>query len=151
MRGLEFGSGRSTAWFATKLGRLASVEHHAGWHEQVQTMLTTRHPANVDYRLIPLDHVESEPEQAEYNPLPRYVAVVDEFPDESLDLVVVDGHYRSTCIRRCVGKLRPGGLLLVDDLNLWPTRDQIPVPGHWPMADLGSNGLKQTGIWKKPS
>lgn len=150
MSGLEYGSGRSTAWFAGKLGRLVSVEHHPGWHEQVRTRLASRN-VKVDYRLVPLDHAESEPERAEYAPLPRYVAVADEFPDESLDLVVVDGHYRTNCIRRCLGKLRPGGLLLVDDLNLWSTREEIPVPADWPMADLGSNGLKQTGIWRKPS
>jgi hypothetical protein len=151
MVGLEFGSGRSTAWFADKLGRLVSVEHHPGWHEQVRARLASRNLVNVDYRLVPLDHSESEPERTDYAMVPRYVAIADEFTDNSLDLIVVDGHYRSNCIRRCLGKLRPGGFLLVDDLNLWPTREAIPVPVDWPLADLGSNGIKQTGIWRKPT
>jgi Methyltransferase domain len=151
MIGLEFGSGRSTVWFGQRLGRLVSVEHHSGWHARVRDRLESQNLINVDYRLIPLDHPELEPERAEYARVPSYVAVTDVFPDESLDLVVVDGHYRTHCIRRCLGKLRPAGLLLVDDTNLWPTREKIPVPADWPVADLGSNGIKQTCIWRKPS
>jgi hypothetical protein len=150
MTGLEFGSGRSTAWFAGKLGRLVSIEHHSDWYEQVRARLASRKLTNVDYRLVPLDHQQSEPERVEYPIVPRYVAVADEFPDESLDLVVVDGHYRTNCIRLCLAKLRPGGFLLVDDLNLWPTRDDIPIPATWLVVDLGSNGLKQTCVWRKP-
>lgn len=36
MAGLEFGSGRSTAWFARKLARLVSVEHHEEWFKIVR-------------------------------------------------------------------------------------------------------------------
>jgi predicted O-methyltransferase YrrM len=150
MTGLEFGSGRSTAWFAGRLGRLVSVEHNREWYEKVRADLAARAVANVDYRLVPLDHPEAEPERPAYDPPPRYAAVADEFPDGSLDFVVVDGHYRSTCIRRCLAKVRPGGLLLVDDVNLWPTRAELPVPADWAAADLSGNGLKQTGIWRKP-
>ena len=98
---------RSTAWFAGKLGRLVSVEHNPGWYERVRARLASENLTNVDYRLIPLDHPESDPERAEYATVPRYVAVADEFPDDSLDFVLVDGHYRTNCIRRCLGKLRP--------------------------------------------
>ena len=90
--------------------------------------LASQDLTNVDYRLVPLDHPVSDAERAEYATVPRYVAVADEFPDRSLDLGVVDGHYRTNCIRRCLGKLRPNGLLMVDDVNMWPTREEIPVP-----------------------
>src|SRR5689334_11143666 len=99
MVGLEFGSGRSTAWFASKLRKLISIEHSEPWFGKVQQALRQKHCDNVDYRLIPLDHPEPEPERPAYDPLPAYVAVLNSFADESLDLVIVDGHYRSTCIR----------------------------------------------------
>lgn len=150
MTGLEFGSGRSTGWFAGKIGRLVSVEHFPGWYEKVRADLAARNLSNVDYRLVPLDHPESEGERAEYDPMPRYVVVADEFPDGSLGFVLVDGHYRTHCIRRVLPKLRPGGLLVVDDINLWPTREAIPIPADWPVTDLSSNGIKRTGIWRKP-
>jgi len=149
MTGLEFGSGRSTAWFAGKLQSLTSVEHHAGWHAIVTEQLAKSGRTNVDYRLIPLEHPEAEGEQSEYDPTPNYVAVVNAFPDSSLDLAVVDGHYRSHCIQAVLTKLKRGGLLLVDDANLWPG-NAPPVPGNWTEVSRTTNGLKFTVIWRKP-
>ena len=39
MSGLEFGSGRSTVWFARRLGRLTSVEHSVNWFVKVNNLL----------------------------------------------------------------------------------------------------------------
>jgi hypothetical protein len=149
MNALEFGSGRSTVWFAAKVGHLLSVEHNAQWFARIDGELTHRNCVNVDYRFVPLDHPESEPERPHYNPLPKYVAVATIQPDESLDLVVVDGHYRSSCIAAVLTKLKPGGLLLVDDANMWP-QNAPPVPREWPEASRTSNGIKVTVIWRKP-
>jgi predicted O-methyltransferase YrrM len=149
MIALEFGSGRSTAWFAGKVGRLVSVEHSSGWHAHVKQELGRRNYANVDYRLVPLNHPEAAPEQAEYNLTPAYVAIAAEFADGSFDLVVVDGHYRSHCIAAGVSKLKPGGLLVVDDANMWPG-DTPPVPPGWPEVSRTTNGIKVTVIWRKP-
>lgn len=150
MIGLEFGSGRSTVWYARKLRHLTSVEHHAGWAETVKGQLAGAGITNVDYRAIPLDHPETDGEQPAYDPLPRYVAVASEFADGALDFVVVDGHYRSHCIRTVGDKLRPGGLLLVDDANMWPA-NAPPVPPEWLEVSRTTNDLKFTVIWRKPA
>jgi hypothetical protein len=36
MKAVETGSGRSTAWFAGRVGHLTSVEHHQGWYDKVR-------------------------------------------------------------------------------------------------------------------
>ena len=151
MTAVEFGSGRSTAWFARQVGSLTSVEHHEGWHDRVRAGLDRQGIDNVDYRLVPLDHPESEPDRGSFDPLPAYVAVLDEFPDGSIDLVVVDGHYRTTCLGVVGPKIRPGGLLLVDDVNLWGSPDDVPVPEGWPMVDRSHNGVKGTCVWRRPA
>jgi predicted O-methyltransferase YrrM len=151
MRGLEFGSGRSTTWFATRIGRLTSVEHNAEWFDRVSSRLQARGITNVDYRLVPLDHTEAEAEQAPYDPVPSYPGVAAELENASLDLVLVDGHYRNHCIRGVIPKLRPGGYLVVDDVNFWPEGARLPVPEHWPVVDESSNGLKITRTWKVSS
>lgn len=148
MRALEFGSGRSTQWFASLVGHITSVEHDREWYEAVQAQLAADGVTNVEYRHVPLDHAEHEPELPEYRVTPRYVAVADEFPDRSLDLVVVDGHYRTHCIRHAAAKLAPAGYLLVDDANRWPALDRMPVPGTWRIADDSTNGIKRTVIWQ---
>lgn len=146
---LEYGSGRSTRWFAERVASIISVEHNTEWHGIVSKKLAGLD--NVDYRLVPLSHPESEPEQAAYDPLPPYVSVASEIADGSLNLVVVDGHYRSHCIRCAAAKIAPGGWLLVDDVNFWPSIASIPAPAGWSIADDSTNGIKRCIIWQRPA
>lgn len=148
MRVLEFGSGRSTTWLAAMVGHVISIEHNEVWYRKVRETVAAKGQANVDLRHVPLDHPEAEGERADYDPMPAYVRVADGLIDASLDLVVVDGHYRSNCILRVAPKIRPGGLLLVDDANFWPALDAIPVPAGWSIIDDSSNGLKRCVIWQ---
>jgi hypothetical protein len=151
MRALEFGSGRSTRWFAKRVGHLTSIEHDAAWYEVVKTQLAGEQVENVDYRLIRLNHPESEPEHVRYALTPDYVAIADQMPDASLNFVVVDGHYRTTCVRHVLAKISPGGYLLVDDVNMWPSPEQVGVPEKWPVLDDSSNGVKRCIIWQSRS
>ncbi|MCA8940459.1 MAG: hypothetical protein KDB07_11650, partial [Planctomycetes bacterium] len=40
--GFEWGSGRSTLWFASRMGKLTSVEHHEDWFTQVENAVRQR-------------------------------------------------------------------------------------------------------------
>lgn len=150
MTGLEWGSGRSTRWYAAHLRRLVSVEHHAGWYERVKADLEKHGARGADYRLLPLSHPEHETTHPHYAPLPPYVAVVREFPEGTLDFAVVDGHYRQACVREALPRLSPGGLLLVDDTTMLSSLSDWGVPADWPIASHTSNGLKTTTVWRKP-
>ncbi|WP_442506626.1 class I SAM-dependent methyltransferase [Novipirellula sp. SH528] len=149
MHGVEFGSGRSTRWLATKLESLVSVEHNDQWHAIVKDQLAQANIERVDYRLIPLDHEESAPEKESYEPLPNYVTVLDEFEDATVDFVLVDGHYRTTAIKHSLNKIRPGGFLVVDDTNMWSQADELPIPSNWTCVDTSSNGIKTAKIWQR--
>jgi hypothetical protein len=50
--GLEFGSGKSTVWFAKKISRLISIEHDSIWHDKVTKQLALQGLLNVDCLLI---------------------------------------------------------------------------------------------------
>lgn len=54
-RGAEFGSGRSTLWFAARVAALTSVETNTRWHEKVTNQLKERGVSNVEYILVPED------------------------------------------------------------------------------------------------
>ncbi len=85
--GLEFGSGRSTLWFAARMARLTSVESNPGWYAKVRESL-----AQGDGRVQLLLFEDGESGSGDSS----YVRVVDDFADSSLDLVVVDGTASST-------------------------------------------------------
>jgi predicted O-methyltransferase YrrM len=157
MVGFEWGSGRSTAWFAQRLGSLTSIEHDPKWFKVVQEKLKRRRIHNVTYRLIPANHPPDEPHRPFYDPLPDYVAAVEEFQDGTLDFACVDGGYRMACIWAVIPKLKPGGLLLVDNTD-WTTvawDESVPsnykgVPSNWEVVHQSRNVMTQTTIWRKP-
>ena len=149
MSGVEFGSGRSTYWLAQHLKHLISIEHHQGWFESVRKQIKISNIRNVDLRFIPLDHPLDESEHNSYDPLPAYVRWLSLSHDDTLDFVLVDGHYRTTCIRCAIPKIKQGGYLVVDDTQMWDSNGGPPVPADWNCIDSSTNGLKTTKIWKR--
>lgn len=145
---LEWGSGRSTAWFGSRVARLTSVEHDERWFAIVRRRLIAADLDSVDLRMVPVEH---EPHTApeDIHTVPAYVAVAEDFADGSLDLIIVDGMYRPLCVMAAKPKLRSGGLLLVDDTTWMPGLDTGPLAG-WPIACDGREGVGSTIIWRKP-
>lgn len=105
----EWGSGRSTAWLAQRTASVVSVEHDPAWHREMAPKLAGL-PATV--HLVPAE------EQA-------YVAPIDDQAD--LDLVVVDGLFRDACTDAALDRLRPGGLLVIDNVER-----HLPNSSHSP-------------------
>jgi len=144
--GLEWGSGRSTLWFARNCRKLISIEHAHDWLRFVSDRLREGSLSNVELRLVPLDHDESTPTVPSYEKTPHYVTQVLDFPDESLDFVLVDGHYRQACVLAALSKLKQGGLLIVDDTHWMPLREW-GVPADWRIGLQGRSAIKETTIW----
>jgi hypothetical protein len=120
--GLEWGSGRSTAWFATRIKYLISVEDTFEWYQKVKESLDDLQVDNVEYLF-------KDNEAA-------YVGVVDSLQDNSLDFVLVDGRdYRAACAVRAAGKLKVGGLLVVDNANWF-----LPCSSHSPNSRTCQTG-----------
>lgn len=124
----EYGSGGSTIYFAQRAREVVSIEHDPSWHQRVQLELTGRKLANVRCELVepaldpafdrsriadPSAYV-SDDEQYTGKTFKSYTRTIDSYPNEYFDLVVVDGRARPACIRHARDKIRPGGVLLLD-------------------------------------
>ncbi|HEX4830136.1 MAG TPA: class I SAM-dependent methyltransferase [Trebonia sp.] len=162
-RGAEFGSGRSTLWFAARVAALTSVEHDLRWHESVAARLADSHLDNVEYLLVPEDQpMERGGDSA-------YARTALAYPDASLDFALIDGHYRDHCAAYVVPKLKPGGLLIIDNVNWYlpcqsrapnsRTIDLGPATGTWARvwAEVGgwrtiwtTSGVWDTAIFIRP-
>jgi predicted O-methyltransferase YrrM len=136
--GLEWGSGRSTLWLARRIGALTSVEDGEDWYAEIERRLGAAGIANVRYRLCPPGRGDA-----------AYVEVADEFDDASLDFALVDGSFRCLCANRALAKLRPGGVLVVDNANRFlPSASRSPksVPSHASgRRDLGCERIEGMG------
>ena len=117
--GLEFGSGKSTLWFAKRSQHLSSVEHNQEWYQKVDQMLREDNIRNVDYNFVPKDAEGVAGDQA------AYVRQADRFEFDSLNFVLVDGIYREHCVLKVLERIRPGGILVIDNVNRYLPSDTL--------------------------
>lgn len=160
---LEFGSGRSTLWFADRVGHITSVEHNPDWHRQISTKIVEKGYSNVSYFL--------HPKQADSVPAnhSNYVLVTKSITLQSLDVVLVDGIYRAQCVLQSLSLIVDCGVLIIDNVNRYlPSRsiapnsrsmEAGPVDNEWRMVlDMisswrfiwTSNGVSDTAFYFKP-
>ncbi|HBG27238.1 MAG: hypothetical protein A2Y10_12480 [Planctomycetes bacterium GWF2_41_51] len=155
--GFEYGSGRSTLWLANRIEHLVSVEHDEQWFEKVGKNISRSQLAEkVDYRHCTID---------------KYPDVIKDFPNESFDFILVDGKKRLECMANSVAKLKPGGLLILDNANRFLPNKSLnnfsafydytekPRPEWAAFTDsisnwrtfFASDGILDTRFWIKPS
>jgi predicted O-methyltransferase YrrM len=103
-RVLEYGSGASTVWLATRAQRITSIEHDRRWYKLICAALGPS-SYSVDYRLI-----DSEADGSAYWRLSGG-------DEQAFDLVIVDGIHRAECMRSAVIAVRPGGLIYLDNID----------------------------------
>jgi hypothetical protein len=148
----EYGSGGSTHWLALRASSVVSVEHDRDWYERVAPDL----PPSVTLLLREPD--PEGPAVSEHGPgaFDRYVGAIRDYPDASFDLVVVDGRARVHCGLAAVPKVRPGGMLLLDDSQRAHYAPLVEALAGWQRVDR--RGLKpketqisQTTVWTKPA
>lgn len=145
--GFEWGSGRSTVWFAKRVARVISVEHDLEWARSVPDMLKrTQVEGRVAYRTVS--------ESADENGNFAYVDVIKEAPDLSLDFCLVDGMLRDRCALACLDKLKSGGLLIIDNVNWYLPREPVTSsPGsrtllNGPASELWDDFQRHVAQWR---
>ena len=162
MIGLEYGSGRSTIFFANKLNKLISIEHHAEWYNKVEKLLSKSHLSNVEYLLIPeqlatdsTEDIDLETRLLKFDgsevrdEFINYYIKVNDYADEYFDFVLIDGRARVKCGINAMHKLKKGGIFVLDN-----SERQRYLPLHtalngWPKVET-TTGLTNTTIWIKP-
>ncbi|MDQ3395189.1 MAG: hypothetical protein M3512_13905 [Bacteroidota bacterium] len=161
MIGLEYGSGKSTLYFASKLKNLLSVEHAKDWYENIKVLLESKNIKNVDYRLVEKNKPCSGNTSIEIQnklKLPKfhirkdyeaYYNVVNEFPEQHFDFILVDGRARVECAINCIGKLKRNGILVLDNAERERYSPVIKILDEWPRV-VTTNGLTDTIFWFKP-
>ena len=162
--GLEFGSGRSTIWFASRVNHLTSVEHNPEWHLRVSNKLKDIDVNNVSYHLCPKSNDDLSGANS------AYVKITESIPLASLDFTLIDGTYRAQCALHSIPLLRPGGILIIDNVNKYLPSDSI-APNSRSIADgpfntewgqvleiinpwrcfWTGNGVSDTAIYFKPA
>jgi len=150
-RAFEFGGGGSTLWLQDQGVQVTTVEHDPEWHRALQRSLPK-----------PEDMILSQPGEAgalltSLHPgkfFDDYVATINGFQDGIFDLVILDGRVRVACGMAAMPKLRPGGMLLLDDSDRPKYAPLCKILDGWSRTDYRGlkpgGGLCQTSVWKRP-
>lgn len=148
----EYGSGGSTLWLQDRASRVHSVEHNQLWYDRMSCMTAD----NVTLQFVPGSHdgTLGSPVEPEIY-FDEYVRTIDAQHDNSLDLLVVDGRARVACGLAGLSKIKPGGMLLLDDSDRERYRSLYSRLDGWPSfvatgLKLGASYIAQTTIWTKP-
>lgn len=161
-RGLEFGPGETTLYFAPRVEHVTSVEGFEHWHALLEQRLEEHGVDNVSLYLASAEEHGYETDAHRDS----YVHACPELAGQSLDFVLVDGEYRDDCAHRAIGLLRPGGMLILDNAELYlptttrsPWHADRPISAGWrEFVELTqdwrcvwtTNGVWDTAIWFKP-
>jgi hypothetical protein len=108
--GIEFGSGRSTLWIASKVKTLFSIEDNNMWYKATKLKLEDQKLRNVEYFYLD----SSKKDNTEYS---EYTAKILEFQDEYFDFIFIDGSNRDELSLLATSKLKNNGLLIIDNIN----------------------------------
>ena len=95
MRILEFGCGGSTIWFKEKCKSVISIEHDWRYYKETKARLKD----HSGLRILQLP----------------YYGVMNTFIDNYFDAIIVDGRNRKRCIYHSIPKVKPGGIIMLDN------------------------------------
>jgi hypothetical protein len=146
----EYGGGGSTLWLEDLGATVTVVEHDETWHGQISAALSPG--TTVLFR--PAAAAGTITSSVASGFFDDYIAAVDSQPDDSLDLVIVDGRARVECVRRAMPKLREGGILVLDDAGRSRYQPAVQALTGWErhaFAGLkpGQRHPADTSAWKR--
>ena len=122
MSGVEFGSGNSTIWIAKRVKFLTSIEHNSKWFEIVSQKGL---PKNLKYL-----HIKEN----------DYSKYVSDIQDSSIDFCLNDGLERDIISANIISKIKPGGFILIDDVERYLPKKDTTSP---------SKGCCKTKLWEE--
>lgn len=151
-RVFEYGGGGSTLWLEDHGATVTVAEHDKAWHDQLAACLAP------DTTLLfrPPQDAGAVTSVVVPGYFDTYAAAIDDQPDGSLDLVIVDGRARVECALRAMPKVKEGGLLLLDDTERARYKPAVEALAGWErhvFAGLkaGAGAPTQTSAWRRPA
>lgn len=135
----EWGSGGSTIWLAELAQYVVSMEHDSDWYDRVSGWLR-------EYNLQDKVELNCQPLSG------AYAGYILKFPDNHFDLIEIDGRLRADCLGYAVPKLKPGGILIVDNSEREQYQAALTGVIWWEHVDFYSGNSEgwTTSVYFKP-
>lgn len=113
----EYGSGNSTLFWGSRCQEVKSVEDNEEWYKKI------------------LEKVEENTEIKLEKDKAKYVKSISSYK-ENFDVIVIDGRARYDCAVEAIKKLKPGGLIILDNSNWYVRTTQLLREANFIQADM---------------
>lgn len=100
-RVFEYGSGNSTLYWAKKCKQIISIEDDLKWFNSIKNKIRTYKNARLMF------------------PKEDYPGSINKVPGK-FDIIIIDGSQRPECAKYVLGKLKVGGIVILDNSNWYP-------------------------------
>ncbi len=141
MQLFEWGAGGSTVFYSDLVKHVVSIEYDESYFAFVEKQLKEKE--NVELILMP---PQEEGNYKSFSPhhigsyFDNYVKTINAYPDQSFDVIVVDGRQRNACFRIALRKLKPDGIIVFDNFDreiykksqYYPNLSYISIDGLMP-------------------
>jgi len=118
----EYGMGGSTLFFLDSGCHVISIEHNPEWGERLYTIIGNNarwKPIVIEPRtcanLNEAIKFKSEFPGYENSDFEEYIGSLSAQPDESLNIVMIDGRARSSALETATEKVAPSGVIVLDN------------------------------------
>jgi hypothetical protein len=123
----EFGCGNSTLFWSKVARKIVSVEHQKEWHD----IFIKKVKENVELKLSP----DKE----------SYIQSI--LNHGSFDVIIIDGIYRFQCAQVAISKLKPGGLVILDNSDWYVNVAQLLREANLIQVDMTGLGPINSYAW----
>lgn len=160
----EWGTGKSTSWFSPRVLKVISVEHDTIWYKKAVKNLKSKGLNNIEiHYVLPMnpdelksfswpsdwkyfDLLKHHPKKTQFF---RYISKIDMYDDEYFDCIIIDGRERVGCLVYAIPKLKPGGIIVLDDSFRPKYEEFYKILSGWFIKKFDF-GYLQTTIFQKP-
>lgn len=151
--GFEYGMGSSTIWYALRVKKLYTIEHDKSWYQDINKQLKEKKITNVNSYLIKAD-TKLEQNYKSYHDLYKnksfksYINKIKEYPDNYFNFISIDGRARNAGIREAIIKLKPKGLLILDNSDRIVYDEGKQYLKKWKLKRYKNGNIKKKGFWE---
>lgn len=125
----EYGCGNSTLFWSQRAKSVTSVEHDAKWFDNIRSRASGLHNVSIIHRADKDAYVNEIREHAGF------------------DVVVLDGLHRLECARASVPLLRSGGIILLDNSDVYSNSARYLRDANLIQIDLIGLGPLIPAVW----
>jgi hypothetical protein len=164
MRVCEFGAGGSTPFLLERGADLTTVEYDGDWAERVGDVVPAARSAAWTVEVAPPEpdpasrvadpsdpggYVSASPAFLGFS-FHAYANALERFDEEALDIVLVTGRARPSCLRHALAKVRRGGLLVLDhaERSWYGPALALAAGAGWERQDHGGPGPYAERFWQ---